>query len=321
QACPDLAGVLPTVQTGRGFHVYFVGDFARTVVVGSGDLHEGELRGSGIATLPPSKHATGAVYRWTVPLPDGPIPAVDAVKAGLLPDEAVLTQATARSDVPVQQRRQRQRRRQSKRKTTEKTEDMKGGVCERNLPEERIAEILRSTQPHGPGQRNRAVFELARTLRGEPGLYDADPCDFRSIVKAWHKLALPVIRTKPFEETWIDFLQAWPKVKYPKGAGPMDVIFERATAAKLPAEAMQYEQPQVRLLVSLCRELQRHTGERPFYLGCRTAGRLLDVHHKTAWRWLLLLAKDGILCVSEKGGLLKNRFRATRFFYVPEDAT
>jgi hypothetical protein len=139
------------------------------------------------------------------------------------------------------------------------------------------------------------VFELARALKGEPAVCDADPGDLRPIVRLWHELALPVIGTKPFEETWIDFLLAWPKVKYPKGAGPMDVMFERAKVSKPPEEAMRYRLPQIRMLVSLCRELQRHAGDAPFYLGCRTAGRLLDVDHTTAWRYLFLLKSEGVL--------------------------
>ncbi len=319
EAYPDRAKVLPTVQTARGFHVYFTGDCDRIVVVSDGSVHEGELRGRGIVLLPPSKHPTGAVYRWTVPLPDGPIPTVDAVAAGLLPDDVGLAQAAARSDVPMQQREQRQQRGQRQQRTTENTEDMRGVSRACDLPEDRIKEMLCSTQPHALAQRNGKVFELARTLRGEPGLCDADPRDLRSIVAAWHRLALPVIGTQPFEETWIDFLQGWPKVKYPKGTGPMDVIFERAKAADSPEVAMRYEQPQFRRLVSLCRELQRQTGEGPFYLGCRTAGKLLDVNHTTAWRWLFLLVAEGILRVSEKGGQDKNRYRATRYFYVPDD--
>jgi hypothetical protein len=99
----------------------------------------------------------------------------------------------------------------------------------------------------------------------------------------------------------------------------MDVIFERATASDPPAVAMQFEQPEIRQLVSLCRELQRHAGDAPFYLGCRTAGRLLDVDHQRAARWLFLLKMEGVLRESEKGGIGKNRFRASRYYYVADD--
>ena len=96
----------------------------------------------------------------------------------------------------------------------------------------------------------------------------------------------------------------------------MDEILERARHAEPPPEAMRYEQGKVRLLVSMCRELQQDAGDSPFYLGCRTAGRLLDVDHTTAWRWLFLLQSDGLLTLVERGGQTGSRYRATRYRYV-----
>ena len=95
----------------------------------------------------------------------------------------------------------------------------------------------------------------------------------------------------------------------------MHDILERAKSAPPPTEAMGYEHDKLRLLVSMCRELQRHAGDGPFYLGCRTAGRLLDVNHTTAWRWLFLLESDGLLSVVERGGQTGSRYRATRYRY------
>jgi len=54
---PELAVSLPTVKTGRGCHVYFVGNVRRIV-----HLDDGELRGNGFSVLPPSRHPPGAVY-------------------------------------------------------------------------------------------------------------------------------------------------------------------------------------------------------------------------------------------------------------------
>ena len=159
---------------------------------------------------------------------------------------------------------------------------------------------------------------MVRTLKSEPAYADADPRKLEPIVRAWHKRALPTIRTKPFEETLIDFLKAWPKVKYPKGEGAMDVIFKDASASDVPSVALRYEQPALRQLVALCRELQRHAGDGPFFLGCRTAGRLLDVPYKRANRWLFLLREHGVLEEHEKGGQTGNQFRASRYFYVAD---
>ena len=176
-------------------------------------------------------------------------------------------------------------------------------------------EMSLTSLPKGPGRRNKQVFELARALKAIPSLYDATAKDLKPYVQAWHQLAKPVITTQPFEETWIDFLRAWPRVKFPKGADPLAGVYQAALAAEIPVLARQFEQPELRLLVSLCQELQRRVGANAFFLSCRSAGRLLNVDHTTAWRWLFLLAEEGILEVVKKGG----QHRANRYRYIAEN--
>jgi hypothetical protein len=89
-----------------------------------------------------------------------------------------------------------------------------------------------------------------------------------------------------------------------------------AAKKSIPKVADRFEQPALRLLVSLCRELQRDAGAGPFYLFCRTAGRLLDVEHTTAARWLYVLVRSGILIEVQKGSQRQNK--ATRYRYLPE---
>ena len=50
----------------------------------------------------------------------------------------------------------------------------------------------------------------------------------------------------------------------------------------------------------------------PFFLDCRTAGRLLRVRHTVAWRWLRLLVRDHLLeCVT-----VGKRQRASEYRYL-----
>jgi len=168
--------------------------------------------------------------------------------------------------------------------------------------------------PTGPGKRNQQVFLLARALQAIPALADADPRDLKSIVRRWHKAALSHITTPAFEETWIDFLKGWGNVKFPLGAEPMAALFAMAQQMDPPEVAQQYEQTELRLLVTLCRELQRAAGDGPFYLACRTAGRLLGVDHSTANRWQFLLCDDKVLLETEKGNRQKRR--ASRYKYL-----
>ncbi len=181
---------------------------------------------------------------------------------------------------------------------------------------EAIQAAIDCTLPIEGGQRHKQVFELARALKAIPQLADADPQQLKPIVREWHSKALPVITSKPFEETWIDFLKGWPNVRFPRGEEPMAAIFERACSEGIPDVADQYEQAELQLLVGICRELQRAAGTGPFYLACRTAGRLLGVDHTTANRWLFLLVVDGVLAEIEKGDR-RNR-RASRFRYLRE---
>jgi hypothetical protein len=158
-----------------------------------------------------------------------------------------------------------------------------------------------------------------RALKAIPRLADANPGDFEPVVWRWHGLGLArgVIGSEPFEETWIDFLRGWPKVRFPKGSEPMTAIYERAKRLPVPQAAQRYELPGLRLLAALCQELQRASGDKPFFLACRTAGKLLGVDHTTAWRWLFLLAHDNLITEVEKGD--RARRRASRYRWLGGD--
>ncbi|MHB8953847.1 MAG: bifunctional DNA primase/polymerase [Pirellulaceae bacterium] len=307
---PDLARCLPTVATSRGRHVYFHVDETTMLDIrntvgkpGTGAIYlsDGELRaGVGCySVLPPSRHPSGALYKWLIPLPVGPLPTVNPMTAGML------------FTIDVTERNREAQR------TTEAigarvvVEEVVG--CEHS---DAIEHAIFSSLPSGPGRRNEMVFNLVRSLKSVPAHATAEPRELKPYVQRWHQLARPMIRTKPFEETWIDFLRAWPKVKFPKGAEPMVEIMERVRVADLPSESLQFEQEKLRLLVAICRELQRSAGTQPFFLSCRTAGQLLGVNHKQAWRWLFLLVEEGLLYVVRKGQ--QGSGPATRFRYLAE---
>jgi hypothetical protein len=250
------------------------------------------------------------VYHWLIPLPDGPLPMVDDVRAAGFLDSV--------ADATESNRDNRADRRQQR--TTEAIRSV-GGGCVDLAPidpardvEADVRQAIQETLPTGPGRRNRQVLELARALKAIPRLADGPADDLLSYVRRWHELAKPVISTQAWEETWIDFLRAWPRVKFPKGTEPMVQIFERAQQADPPKVARQFEIAEVRLLVALCRELQRASGDRPFFLACRTAGQLLQVNHATAWRWLFLLTHTGVIREEEKGDRAKRR--ASRYRYL-----
>ena len=295
---PQLAAELPIVETSRGRHVYFVGDVQQIRKASANatttiKYDDGELRGGGLCVLPFSRHPSGKTYQW-LHAPESVIPKLDLAETGFARpwgDVVRVTESTERAE------------RAESTETTERTErtevmigsqsvsrlqnDSSSGATQDPLhlhSQDAIEHAITSTLPTASGQRNKLVFVLARALKAIPGICDAPAKELCSIVRRWHELARPVITTEPFEETWIDFLKAWPKVKFPLGADPMTDILQRAVRSPLPKAAEQYEQQRLRLLVALCRELQASAANEPFYLSCRTAGRLLEVDHMTANR-------------------------------------
>ncbi len=81
----------------------------------------------------------------------------------------------------------------------------------------------------------------------------------------------------------------------------MTLILERAKRAPVPAIANEYETADMRLLIVLCRELQREAGENPFFLASTMAAELLGWKPMRAWRYLDGLVRDGVLALVSKG--------------------
>lgn len=314
---PDLAAILPTVKTGKGYHVYFLASVqGRKDIKGNNGEHLGELRGSGhYCMLPPSVHPNGYVYEWVNPPTKDNLLVLYPEQAGFLPESTNVTEQTEDTEQTEK---------------TENTEAIEGGVEKNERASERgetksdatvessVEAAICATLPKELHTRNRQIFEFGRALKSLPQFADADPREFRRYVKLWHERALLNIATKEFEETWIDFLKAWPRIKYARGEEPMAKIFERAIALETPKIAVEKypDHSKLKILVSLCRELQRAAGNKPFYLSVRTAGRLLDVKPMTANRWLFLLQSDGILTLISKGGTAETVRQASRYLYI-----
>ncbi len=314
---PDLAAILPTALARRGPHVYlrsrgYKRADATSYVRNCGD---GELRGDGhIVVAPPSLHSTsGRPYRWLIE-PTDPIPLIDLHAFSHVPQPGAVTHAISvlhpgpRPPVFVGDRSDRS------------VGPSKLSSNQPAHPPASVADAIRLTLPTGGGQRHRKLFEFARCLKGISELANLDASELQLHVRTWHAQALPVIVTKDFAETWRDFQAAWVRVRSPAGSGSLSAAWQRAVSSPLPPEAEQFESPQIRLLVSLCRELQREHGSAPFYLSCRDAAAALGLYgskpHVAAWRWLKMLCHVGIL---EPGriGTMKDR-TANEYRYLPE---
>lgn len=178
-----------------------------------------------------------------------------------------------------------------------------------------IEEAIERTLPTEVRTREGLVFHFARELWAIYGTKDVPTRLLEGHVREWHRRALPNIRTKPFEETWGDFLYAWQNAKYPAGQEPISMIYMQALKLEPPECATRYDTAELCNLVALCRELQRVAGDKPFFLDCRTAGRLIGVDRQTANRWLtLVLTTDEVVKRTCKGC----RGKASEYRYLPD---
>jgi len=166
-----------------------------------------------------------------------------------------------------------------------------------------------NTLPLDVGQRNKCLFEFARYLRGK--MPNATRQQLRAEVTRWHELALPVIGTKDFSTTWVDFQNAWEKVRHPYGMTMQTIIAGVDHATPLPngVETLGYGNTSTHL-VRLCMALQSHHGDEPFFISARVAGEVLNVHFTDASKMLSALVSDGVLALVSRGsGRVASRYR------------
>jgi hypothetical protein len=291
-ADPDNASRLPTVRTARGFHVY-----GRLDEENYADLGDGELRADSghYVLLPPSAHPDGMVYAWTIalPPPGTPLPALPLS----------LTHARTQSLHPLH---------------TTPTHPAHPAIPLHGLHrlqcDSEINSVIAELQPTGPGQRNRLLFDLARELKGK--CPNATSEELRAIVRHWHQQALPVIRTKSFDESWTDFVIAWQRVQRPAGQS-FAAAAKAAEVCTVPAAA-KYD-GHLHRLVCLCWQLAQQWGNSPFPLGCEIAAEYLGVSGVHASRLLNTLRFEGVLTRVTKGCKRTKKASEWRFVDLVND--
>jgi hypothetical protein len=290
-----LAMVLPTVSTSRGYHVYFS---AADEWLGFEKCGDGEYRAKGIiCLLPPSIHPNGVVYSWkNGSLTTKPPLLINPLTEGLTNGTKFRANVTQEDSCGV------------------------GGLvdsCETLVSScvTPLDEIIKNSLPKVNGERRECIFRLIRVLKSLPEYVNTDPASLEGIVREWHKQALPAIATKPFDDTFVDFVEGWKYCKFPIGTGPTYDLMRKAKDMDLSPELEQFDNPLVRQTGMICRELQEKAGDNPFFLGCRTLQRVLGANDpETALRCLKRLKITGLLREVEKGSL-KNGCKATTWRY------
>ena len=154
-----------------------------------------------------------------------------------------------------------------------------------------------STVPTGIGRRNGAVFELARWLKGtEP---NATRERQHEVVRVWHTLHLNVIGTKDLFTSWVEFRNAWERVKQPYGATLAICLSTLPTAPDIAA--LSDYGPKAIHLAQICLALQARAGDSPFFLSSRIAGQLIGYHFADAATLLRCFVNEGWLVLVKAG--------------------
>jgi hypothetical protein len=163
-----------------------------------------------------------------------------------------------------------------------------------------------SAIPYTVGQRHRALFELARWVKGrEP---NATRERMLKIVRYWHAKYLHIIGTKEFEVSWLDFQYAFSRVEKPFGTTLESILRNLPSPPDTP-ELHIYGAKAIHLM-RICMALQAYYGTEPLYLSCRTAGELIDYNHTDTAKLLQIFIFEGWLTLVKAGaGSKASRYR------------
>lgn len=314
---PDLAGILPTERTTRGFHVYFRCEPTATQKP-KGQKVELLSQGAYVIVTP------SAGKCWLYP-PDGEILQINPFALGLErfgitpPGRSHVTEETEESEDAEEAGRNRRMASGSSDSSESSGSSVSSGSSDDLTgPDENVQrmidEAIAATMPPATGERNRCLFTFARWLKGIPELRDLPAKDLRPIVQRWHARAYPNISTKAFDESWADFVYAWKRVKWARGTGPQfEAAVEKATNdTETPPEASRYADPRTQKLIRVCYQLQQLDPGNPFYLSVRKAGEVAGFTPAEAGKMLEMLQADGLLAIAKA----HTAYRATRYRYL-----
>jgi hypothetical protein len=162
---------------------------------------------------------------------------------------------------------------------------------EDGMPDD-VAELLRQTLPKGPGKRREGVSRFARGVKLDLGRTETDELTLRRWVRIWHDAAWPMTsQTKSFDDTWNDFESWWRDARFALKTSPGALALAAAEKGRPWPEFGRWEHESYRLLVAICREMQRLAGDAPFALSCHHAGAMTGVPHGLAYTRLHSLTR------------------------------
>jgi hypothetical protein len=178
-----------------------------------------------------------------------------------------------------------------------------------------IEDALRVSMPHKKHENNACLFKLARAIKAlEVKGEKFDSPKFESVFDAWFSQAKEFLRDgRSREDYYLEFMYACEKAKFPLGGVRVPEAWARATSQPLPREAMNWDNPKLRLLIAFLKQLQEMAGPEPFYITLRDCAAFLQQEsHTTVFKWMAALTRLGYIKVAKPG----NEHQATRYFYI-----
>ena len=178
-----------------------------------------------------------------------------------------------------------------------------------------IDDALRVSMPNKKRENNACLFKLARaikTLEVKGQTFDLPKLE--AVFNQWHTQALEFLREgQTKEDYYLEFMNACQRAKFPLGGEWVAAAWEQAKLRPLPAEAMRFENPDMRLLIAFLKQMQEVRGAEPFFITYRDCAALLGHKtHATVATWLGALVKLKYIRVPQPG----NERQATRYFYI-----
>ena len=180
-------------------------------------------------------------------------------------------------------------------------------------------DAVRVSMPTGTHQNHDCLFKLARAIKAL-ALHDGRDIpltEMNKIFLKWHSRAMPFLDpSQNADDYWFEFLDAHEKADHPLGIDVIAAAWSTAQSKSPPPVAEQFATTEIRMLVSLCRELQALARDKPFFLSTRSVQRLFRLPSPmSASRWLNGLCRSQILKIVVRGS--NETKRATRFLYLP----
>jgi hypothetical protein len=145
---------------------------------------------------------------------------------------------------------------------------------------------------------NKMLHELARDVRGVERKRGKPltGTQYKTICTKWEDGSRPFLRKG--HDYFVDFLAKLNCVTVPKGE-TLAAAFQRANRREPPAKVLPVPNQGVRLLASLCRELQEMTGEQPFMLHQSSVAKLFRTQQQTISNWIKALRTLHVLRLAE----------------------